>query len=337
MLSLFSNPRLLRIVALLFFVAALISAWKALQAPPPATNSSQPPSAATVQTTYYAWTLKQDRPAQSAITRDDLEKVEYAVKRNDDLTDLSLLDHNKLAVDVKAGTRLTQDMLTPTRPIFDELPPHYRAVAVSTNEVFNVGEHLKPGDVVDVLYLLKEGRSDKSKTTARRLAERIRVLAVGQTMTSNPDEKEAKKQRSSVRSVVLAVHESLAPTLMLAESSGELRLMAVGSYDLTPQEQQAPMITAQTRYQEALDQAAQEQAADANAQANRAQAANAQPTAARAAQSDRPVGYAEEAYLASMDSFDEKKAKPATARYRAPQTQYMEVINGNQRALIPVK
>lgn len=235
MAKLFS-PRVLKVLAVLLLVLALFFVWLGYSAQQ---HSAQPGSSSFASDRQYSvWQFQRDLAQGAELTKEDVKLIQVDQVQKNEIQDLGLVVGKRMDHAVFTGTTLTQDMFMPVRPIIDDLPPHYRAVAVKANEIVSVGGHIKAGDIVDVLYLLKPNRESGLNTTARRLATNIQVLAVGEQVF-NQNNEDKKKANVSVRSVVLAVNESLAPKIMLADSSGELRLAVVGEHDLWQQTEQA--------------------------------------------------------------------------------------------------
>ncbi|MGE8481939.1 MAG: Flp pilus assembly protein CpaB [Pseudomonas sp.] len=110
-----------------------------------------------------------------------------------------------------------------------------RALAVAADDVINVGGQLSPGDYVDVLLFLRMDTNNLQQS-AQVVVPALRVLGVGEQLgltndgkPANPalshEEKLKQEQlRSSARTVLLAVPESLLSRLMLAAQVGVLRL-----------------------------------------------------------------------------------------------------------------
>lgn len=233
------TPKRLRMAALVLFVLALFFAWLGFQSQP---QSSQvdpySPSAQPKPSQYTVWKVTQNIMPGQKLTQDDVEAVNVSQVSGKQIQDIGAVMSLRAKHTIIASTIVTLDMFEIARPIADELPVGYRALAVTANEVLTVGGHLQPGDKVDVIYLLRPNIESGKETTVRRLASNIEVLAVGSQVSElNPDKPanieiksnaQSKQQSNKVRSVVLAVEEKLAPTILLAESSGDLRLSMIG-------------------------------------------------------------------------------------------------------------
>ncbi|RZI68784.1 MAG: Flp pilus assembly protein CpaB, partial [Variovorax sp.] len=108
-----------------------------------------------------------------------------------------------------------------------------RAIAVKADEANGVGNRVRPGDFVDVFFVLKSDGKDVEHTQARLLLPRARVLAFGSTSldhlppTKPVDAKAANAQAArpeAARTAVLAVPVMAVNRIALAESAGRLQL-----------------------------------------------------------------------------------------------------------------
>ncbi len=120
------------------------------------------------------------------------------------------------------------------------LRPGERAMAVQVDEVVGLGGYAQPGDRVDVLLFMPGNRETNDQSSAQVILHNARLLTVGDAsqMASEVARREAGGASSSTevsssktternqqpRSAVLAIPESDVSRLMLAASSGQLRL-----------------------------------------------------------------------------------------------------------------
>ena len=320
MRDMFRNPKLLKIAAVVFFLASLFVGWLGFSSIP-----ETPVSVPVIQKekeVFYGWEFDRDLSENAVVSSSDFKRAEFESLNSLDVTDLSTLNGYKLKFAVSKGTRLTRDLLTETRPIIDELPAGFRAVAVKANEVFTVGGHLAPGDMVDIMYLQMSGRETGRISTARRLAESIRVLAVGKQLTSDHSEDDEDSRSVTARSVVLQVHESLASSIMLAESTGELRLAVVGNKDLSPQYTLPSTMTAQASFD---DQGEKE--------------LNLIKSVPQV-QNSLPVGISHDDYLVNLNKLgtsqldNSRKSLKVNHKPKRRAGNYIELINGNERKVV---
>lgn len=130
------------------------------------------------------------------------------------------------------------------------LRPGERGVAIKVTEVIGVGGFVSPGDHVDVLYYQRGVKETGEISSSQVVLRDVRVLAFGEetgTTDAQPstfkkitsadnktgDQAEPKKQDvekgKSSRSAILAVPEKDVARLMLADSSGQVRLALRGA------------------------------------------------------------------------------------------------------------
>lgn len=122
--------------------------------------------------------------------------------------------------------------------------PGERAVAVQIDEVVGIGGFARPGDQVDVLWYMPGNKETNESSSAQIILSGARILSMGDTTVMDVDtaqkaatvEKDAldksgvknaqegRDRRLSMRSAVLAVPEADVTRLMVAVSSGQLRL-----------------------------------------------------------------------------------------------------------------
>ncbi|MCY1438135.1 Flp pilus assembly protein CpaB [compost metagenome] len=130
---------------------------------------------------------------------------------------------------VPAGTWLSADNFEAGGPLARMIRPDERAVAVAVDEVIGGGGHLRPGDYVDVLLVMRDA-ADARERTAQVAVPALRLLSYGDTLGPQVDGRpagEAKKEgevHQAPRTAVLAVPQGLVTRLMLASQAGTLRL-----------------------------------------------------------------------------------------------------------------
>ncbi|WP_445004997.1 Flp pilus assembly protein CpaB [Halomonas mongoliensis] len=110
------------------------------------------------------------------------------------------------------------------------VPPGKRAIAVGVDEVIGGGGFLAPGDRVDVLYQAQSQQrtaGGSQPQMARRLFANVQVVSYGEAL-QGMEESEAAVRRSG-RTAVLAMDGEQAATLLLAETTGRLRLALIGA------------------------------------------------------------------------------------------------------------
>lgn len=208
-------------IAMLFVLIGLLSAPKANPQP-----TQSPPAL------YSAWVFDQSVEQGTLISSEMIKQVTTPQHSQRYIQNKQFAVGRRLNQSVGEGDYVTDEMLAPNRPVIDDLPPHHRAIAIKASEVLTVGGYIQPGDYVDVMLLLKPNRESGTSTTSRKIASSLKVLALGDLQLGTDSD----NRENHAKSVVLSVREDLAPTILLADSSGELRLAAVGSRELAFEE-----------------------------------------------------------------------------------------------------
>ncbi|WP_417879657.1 Flp pilus assembly protein CpaB [Vibrio sp.] len=340
----FMTPRRLKISAGLLLIVAVFFAWMGYQNQK---HTSQTTSKALSNTftpaltQHTLWRFIQDVSPGEKLTKDSVEQVTVEKVSPNQVQDLGQVLSLRVKRPIVSGTFLTTDMLEEPRAIVDQLPVGYRALAVKASEVSTIGGHLKPGDNVDIIYLLKPNDESGELTTARRLASNIKVLAVGEQVSditgdlgkSERIKKEAKNQKSksttrAARSVVLAVEEPLAPMILLAESSGDLRLSIVGT-----DEKMASL------KDEHPDQYATNTDDDNTSIVDSTLTSTSLSEEQMMAQKKQGEPEKEDIYLASLEQFKiDSQSKKISSKTKKKSTvsrgHYIEIIQGDKRAWI---
>ena len=151
---------------------------------------------------------------------------------------------------IAAGTPVLSSHFPRLGEVAQALRPGERGVAIKVTEVIGVGGFVSPGDHVDVLYYQRPVKETGEISSSQVVLRDVRVLAVGEetgatdaqpstfkkiTSAENKtgDQAEPKKQDvekgKSSRSAILAIPEKDAARLMLADSSGQIRLALRGA------------------------------------------------------------------------------------------------------------
>lgn len=104
------------------------------------------------------------------------------------------------------------------------ISPGKRAVTVAVNEVVGVGNMILPEDNVDVIAVLEKEEGGNKVSFAILCLQNIRVLTVGQEMSTNETVIKA-------NTVTLEVTPAEAQKLVLAEEKGLIRLLLRGAAD----------------------------------------------------------------------------------------------------------
>lgn len=207
-----------------------------------------------------------DIQSGQVITKDDLTTALVPTRPVRSYPAGDLLIGRKPRTDISKGEMVLSSHFPSYSQLASSLHPGERAVAVKVDEVVGAGGFIEPGDQVDVLLYLKSDQETGKHSSAQVVLSKVRVLAFG-NMLDSPEEKTAtadgqsdllEKAKTSAnnetegkrkkkeeepdgkksKTAVLAIAESDTSTLMLAESSGEIRLALHGA----DREESAPAI-----------------------------------------------------------------------------------------------
>ncbi|MDA7418176.1 Flp pilus assembly protein CpaB [Xenophilus arseniciresistens] len=174
--------RFTRIAAIVLLLLALILgayAWllgRKPATPAPTPQASQAPAAAP-QAQHAVLVAAKPLVAGQPIAQDDVRVVQLPIQLSDGLRDASAAVGRVPVVDLAANTPITEAQLVSGLAL--RLEPGERAVAVKADEVMGVGNRIRPGDFVDVFFVLKSDNREIAEGQARLLLPRLRVLAFG--------------------------------------------------------------------------------------------------------------------------------------------------------------
>jgi pilus assembly protein CpaB len=234
------NNTALKILAGILLIGSLVVAFIGIRlssAPPAPTQTvvvQAPPSIPTEPIVVAARTLKKGQ----AITADDVVIKNQANAPTNAFHATSEITGRVLVEKLDAGTVIMPSMLA-ADTMASLLNTGERAMAVQVDEVVGIGGYAKPGDRVDVLLYIPANRETNEQSSAQIILQNARLLSLGEInqMATEAARREADKSGSSIgttsearergqqpRSAVLAIPEADSTRLMLAASSGQLRL-----------------------------------------------------------------------------------------------------------------
>lgn len=176
-------------------------------------------------------------PAGQVITADALRVEQLPINPHGALQSASAAAGRVPAFDLGSGTPLLEAQLVSGLAL--RVAEGERAVAIRADETMGVGNKVRPGDFVDIFFVLKTDNREIDNSQARLLLARKRVLAFGNTSVDgvpSPEQsgKTAQQQRAEpVRTVVLAVAIEDVNRLVLGEASGRLLLALRNPSDLS--------------------------------------------------------------------------------------------------------
>lgn len=236
------NSTLLRVLAALMAIAAIVTAYIGYRI-----SHKQPVDRVQVVVPSYSQVIaRNDIAPGHVLVAEDLEVA--TTQQQDKLafsqpTDLI----GKIpSMPISKGATFKNSHFPAPSLLGQALAPHERAVAIKVNEVVGVGGFIKPGDHVDVLLYLRNDRETGEVSSSQVVLTNVKVLAYGTIINeveekpndvSTPAEsnklgtdssKSGIKNAKDNRSAVLAVADKDMAKLMLADSSGILRLALRG-------------------------------------------------------------------------------------------------------------
>lgn len=237
---------LTKILAGLLLVLAIVlgvAAWMLGRQPTrpvqaPATPTVQAPSAPA--TTHAVVVAAKAVPAGQRLTAEDVQLAQLPAAVPNSFSSTAPLVGRTTVVALPAQAPLFEQHLLSGLAL--QIEPGQRAVSIAVKEPMAAGNHVRPGDFVDVFFTL-DGKNDQADidTQTRLLMARSRVLAYGAASVENPPPTAAQRQAqqdsdSSRRSngnatppapantAVLAVPLEDVERLTLAEKYGHLTL-----------------------------------------------------------------------------------------------------------------
>jgi pilus assembly protein CpaB len=223
-----------RILAVSLIVLAVllgIFAWSLSRRPPVPI-----PQIVQGQASFPVVVATRDLPAGKPINADALTMRMVPSRGVGEFADATGLVGRVPLVAITANTPLSEANLT--TGLADAIAPGERAIAVRVDEGNAVGNRVRPGNFVDVFFMLKRDMSagpgtnaEVDATQARLLLSRVRVLSFGDaTLPGTSDATDAAAnaanapRNAGARTAVLAVRTADIDALTLAEGAGRLVL-----------------------------------------------------------------------------------------------------------------
>jgi len=236
------NSTFLRVLAVLMMIAGLVTAYLGYRI----SNKAPVDSLKVVVPTYAQVVAQHEITAGHVLTADDLKVTTTQQYDKRTFSDPQSLVGKVSATVVLKDAPFKTTHFAVSNGFGQALGAHERAVAIKVNEVVGVGGFIKPGDHVDVLLYLRTDRETGDVSSGQVVLANVKVLAYG-TLTSEPEAEQTdestqaasqklgmsnsrldSKNGKDSRSAILAVHAEDAAKLMLADSSGTLRLALRG-------------------------------------------------------------------------------------------------------------
>jgi pilus assembly protein CpaB len=234
------NSTFLRVLAILMVIAAMVTAfvgYKLSQKKPTA-------SLAVVVPTYTQVIAKKTLAAGHVLVSEDLETATSHQFDQHGFSDPQALLGKTMAAPILKGAPFNAAHFPVISELGQSLAAHERAVAIKVNEVVGVGGFIKPGDHVDVLLYLHQDRETGEISSAQVVLSNVKVLAYGAVTAASESVRaesltpatpgklgsssRSEKSGKDSRSAILAVPATQMAKLMLADSTGSLRLALRG-------------------------------------------------------------------------------------------------------------
>ncbi len=236
------NSTFLRVLAVLIVVAAIVTAWLGYRI----SNKQTLDKIEVVVPSYSQVVARVDIPAGHELIADDMDVASTKQQDKRTFSDSQSLIGKVTTMPVAKGTAFKTSHFPNDSLLGQALAAHERAVAIKVNEVIGVGGFIKPGDYVDVLLYLRANRETGEVSSAQIVLTNVKVLAYGaltneteasqdnvltqpsQGKLGTSNSRSDTKQEKDSRSAILAVHDQDVSKLMLADSTGILRLALRG-------------------------------------------------------------------------------------------------------------
>ena len=213
------------LLAILLGVYAWMLGRKPVTPPPSPTTATAP---APQTTTFPVVFITKPITAGTPIPVDALRIEQLPVNPPDALRDVATATGRIPVFDMGANSPVLESQLVSGLAL--RVQDGERAVAIKADEIMGVGNRIRPGDFVDVFFVLKTDSKEIDNSQVRLLLARKRVLAFGNASIDGMPSKEGnnaqqQQQRSeAARTAVLAVTIEEVNSLALVENSGRLVL-----------------------------------------------------------------------------------------------------------------
>lgn len=211
------------LAGLLLLAAVLIGLYALMLARQPKPVEPQPVPAAvpSVVNPYAVVVASQPLLAGKPIPADAVRVEKLPFQPANSFSDSAEVVGKLPVTDIGTGVPLLQTHFS--GGLAGQVAEGERAVAVNIDEGVAVGYRIKPGDFVDVFFILKQDNAEITPSQSRLLLSRLRVLATGATSV-NEGTSIVDAVRGPARTVVLAVPIHDINKLTLAQHAGRLTL-----------------------------------------------------------------------------------------------------------------
>lgn len=232
--------RFTRVAAIVLLLLALaLGAYAWLLGRKPATVVPAAPASALApkpQAQFAVLVAAKPLPAGQPIEKGALRVVQLPIQLADAVVDEAAAVGRVPVFDLGENTPITENQLVSGLAL--RLEPGERAVAVKADEVMGVGNRIRPGDYVDVFFVLKSDSREIERGQARLLLPRLRVLAFGSASvdggparsgngaagSGSRGDSASSQRQEPVRTTVLAVPVEEVNRLALGDANARLLL-----------------------------------------------------------------------------------------------------------------
>jgi pilus assembly protein CpaB len=234
------NSTFLRVLATLMVIAAVVTGYVGYRL----SQKKPADTLAVVVPTYTHVIAKNALAAGHVLAMEDMETTTTPQFDKHAFSDPQALVGKVVTASIMKGAPFNTSHLPVRNLLGQALAPDQRAIAIKVNEVIGVGGFIKPGDHVDVLLYLRQERETGDISSAQVVITNVKVLAYGtltaETESSQEDalapsapgklgsDNRSDKNGKDSRSAILAVPAQDMAKLMLADSTGSLRLALRG-------------------------------------------------------------------------------------------------------------
>lgn len=244
----------LRIIAILLAIGAIFLGYMGYKAGQP----TQPDTVETAEqitpepVRFPVIVAAREIAADQLLQQEDVTSLFVEQQAEGGFADSHLVIGRKTRMPIQTGDRVLKAHFHELSALVNAIREGERAIAIRVDEVTGAGGFIEPGDKVDVLLFLSAGQEAGNYSSAQLVLPAVRVLAYGnmledldeatiaqkarltqsdeptdvQSSTAARDDDKATGRQS--KTAVLAVAEQDMSKLLLAESSGRLRLALLG-------------------------------------------------------------------------------------------------------------
>lgn len=182
-------------------------------------------------------------PVGQPIRAEDLRIEQLPMRPADAFADPAMVVGRVPVMDVGVAAPLVDQQLATGLSI--KIADGERAIAIKVDEAVGVGNKIRPGDFVDVFFVLKRDGGEIDQSQARLLLSRKRVLAYGASSVDGIQNAQS-QAANAARTAILAVPVEEVNPLVLGEANGRLMLALRNPKDAAVPDADARMAWMQT-------------------------------------------------------------------------------------------